>query len=473
LIKTGGLADVAGSLPLALGKAGADVRVLLPAYPSVMAALASESAVIARVAEVPGAGSTPAAQLLEAESSQGLELILIHCPAYFDRPGNPYVGADGKDWPDNELRFGLFSRIAALLGSSDSPLSWQADIVHGQDWQSALAPVFLKHSDQARAASVMTIHNLAYQGVFEAAAAERIGLPPAAFAIDGAEFYGKLSFLKGGLACADAITTVSPTYAQEICTEALGFGLQGLLSSRSDVLTGILNGVDTAYWNPESDTHIVQRYGAATLEKKRANKRALQAAVGLDMQDDAPLLGVVSRLVEQKGIDLIADILPELESRSVQLVVQGLGDKVLEKRLLAEARKFPRLVCVRIAFDEPLAHMIEAGADIFLMPSRFEPCGMNQMYSQRYGTIPIVRSTGGLADSVTDAVPRTLADASATGFAFDEPTAPALLQAVERALALYRDRNAWQAMQRAAMARDFSWDASAKQYLEVYQRVLG
>jgi starch synthase len=318
----------------------------------------------------------------------------------------------------------------------------------------------------------MTIHNLAYQGIFPAAAALRLGVPPGGFSIDGAEYYGNLSFLKGGLACADAITTVSPTYAREICTDALGFGLQGLLRSRAAVLTGILNGVDTAYWDPAADPLIVQCYDARSLDRKRINKRALQAALGLTMADDTPVLGVVSRLVEQKGIDLVAEILDRVVELPAQVVIQGLGDRVIEERLLALARQYPRQLGVRVAFDEPLAHMIEAGADLFLMPSRFEPCGMNQMYSQRYGTLPIVCRTGGLADSVIDCTAQTLADGTATGFSFAPASAEALLATVRRAVDLYRDPAAWLAVQRGAMAFDVSWDASAVRYREVYERVV-
>jgi starch synthase len=482
LVKTGGLADVSGSLPLALTRLGLDARVLLPAYPSVLRQLsgtAGNAALQKPLATIPAHRELPRAQLLSATGPHGLPLLLVHCPELYDRPGNPYLGPDGRDWPDNDLRFGLFSRVAAVLGTPASPIDWRPDIVHCQDWQCGLAPVYLAYgigpatpSAADRAASVMTIHNLAYQGIFPAAATPRLGVPPAGFSIDGAEYYGNLSFLKGGLACADAITTVSPTYAREICTDALGFGLQGLLRARAAVLTGILNGVDTEYWNPASDALIVQRYDAHSLERKRINKRALQAALGLSMDDGTPVLGVISRLVQQKGIDLIADILDRVVALPAQVVIQGLGDRDIEERLLALARQYPRQLGVRVAFDEPLAHMIEAGADLFLMPSRFEPCGMNQMYSQRYGTLPIVCRTGGLADSVVDCSAQTLADGTATGFSFEPASAEALLASVRRAVDLYGDPAAWRAVQRNAMACDVSWDASAVRYREVYERAL-
>jgi starch synthase len=482
LVKTGCLADVSGSLPLALTRLGLDARVLLPAYPAVLrqlAGTAGNAAMQKPLAAIAAHRELPRAHLLSATGPHGLPLLLVHCPELYDRPGNPYLGPDGRDWPDNDLRFGLFSRVAAMLGTAASPIDWRPDVVHCQDWQSGLAPVYLAYglgpaspppAAADRAASVMTIHNLAYQGIFPAAAALRLGVPPGGFSIGGAEYYGKLSFLKGGLACADAITTVSPTYAREICTDALGFGLQGLLRSRAAVLTGILNGVDTAYWDPSADPLIVQRYDARNLDRKRINKRALQAALGLTMADETPVLGVVSRLVEQKGIDLIADILDRVVEIPAQVVIQGLGDRVIEERLLALARQYPRQLGVRVAFDEPLAHMIEAGADLFLMPSRFEPCGMNQMYSQRYGTLPIVCRTGGLADSVIDCTVQTLADGTATGFSFAPASAQELLATVRRAVDLYRDPAAWLAVQRGAMAFDVSWDASAVRYREVYER---
>jgi len=477
LVKTGGLADVSGSLPLALSRLGIDARVLLPAYPSVLGQLGLDAATQKPLAAIPAHRELPRADLLAATGPHGLPLLLVHCPVLYDRPGNPYLGPDGRDWPDNDLRFGLFSRVAALLGTGASPIDWRPDVIHCQDWQCGLAPVYLAYGlgdgvPAARAASVMTIHNLAYQGIFPPGSALRIGVPPAGFSVAGAEYYGNLSFLKGGLACADAITTVSPTYAREICTDTLGFGLQGLLRARASVLTGILNGVDTEYWNPAADSLIVQRYDADSLERKRINKRALQAVLGLTMDDETPVLGVVGRLVEQKGVDLVADILDQVAQLPAQVVIQGLGDRAIEERLLGLARQYPRRVGVRIAFDEPLAHMIEAGADLFLMPSRFEPCGMNQMYSQRYGTLPIVCRTGGLADSVVDCTVQTLAAATATGFSFAPASAEALLATVHRAVALYRDPAAWLSVQRTAMAVDVSWDASAALYRQVYEKAV-
>ncbi len=482
-VKTGGLADVAGALPHALRELGVDVRMLVPAYPALVGALAVAPEV---VAELPALGALPPSRLLWVPAGAGPDgarcppMLLLDCPALYARPGNPYLGTDGKDWPDNDLRFGLLSRVAALLGSDASPLAssasspWRPDVIHCNDWQSALAPVYLTQQRGAHAASVMTVHNLAYQGLFPMARAEALALEPESVSIDRAEFYGQISFLKGGLACATAITTVSPTYAEEIRSEALGFGLQGLLAMRAAVLHGILNGIDTAYWDPAADPYLARRYDADTADAgKAANKRALQAEFGLPIDETVPVLGTVGRVVAQKGFDLIVEAAEAILATGAQIVLQGTGDAAIEGQLQALAQRYPDRVGVRIAFDERIAHWIEAGSDLFLMPSRFEPCGMNQMYSQRYGTLPIVCRTGGLADSVTDCTPETLADGSATGFVFHPASVSALVGAVERAVALYRNPEAWRAMQRAAMARDFSWTASAERYVAVYRAAAG
>ncbi len=473
--KTGGLGDVAGALPPALLRLGLDVRILLPGYPSVRKA--APSAV--ELAVVPARGEFPAARLLAAQTRQRVPLWILDCPSLYDRPGNPYQDPQGRDWADNDLRFGLLSRVAALLGTAGGlgwradagggMAGWQADVVHAHDWQAGLAPVYLRHAGVPAAASVMTIHNLAYQGLFPAYRLGALQLPPATFAIDGVEFYGQISFLKGGLACADAITTVSPTYAAEICREPLGFGLQGLLSARSSVLHGILNGIDTEAWNPAADALIAERYDAASLDRKAANKAALQQRLGLTVDPAVPVLGLVGRLVEQKGIDLIAAVADQVVGLPAQLVIQGSGDAAIQDRLVELARRHPGSMAVALVFDESLAHGIEAGADMFLMPSRFEPCGMNQMYSQRYGTPPIVCATGGLVDSVVDCSPLTFVDGTATGFRFDHPRAEDLLATIRRALSVYRDPPTWRRLQQNGMAKDFSWDASARRYAALYR----
>jgi starch synthase len=377
------------------------------------------------------------------------------------RDGGPYQTHDGRDWEDNALRFAVLSRAAALLGTPASPLGWRPDVVHSQDWPAALVPGYL-HFEPQRAATVMTIHNLAFQGNFDAALLDRLELPRASFHMDGLEFHGRLSFLKAGIAYADAVTTVSPSYAREIQGEELGCGMDGLLRRRRDALSGILNGIDTAQWDPASDPRIAARYDAHNLEAKAANKTALQARAGLRQDEDLPLLGMVGRFTSQKGADLIAEAGDELAAMPAQLVLLGKGERALEAALRELAARHPGRVAVQVGFDEDLAHAIEAGADVFLMPSRFEPCGLNQMYSQRYGTPPVARATGGLVDTIVDGV---------TGFLFEAATPAALIAAVRRALSAYRDAARWARIQRAGMARDFSWSAAARRYADLYERL--
>jgi starch synthase len=469
-IKTGGLGDVSAALPAALEADGLDVRVLLPAYRPVLAATAGHRRELATFAAT---ARLPAARLLEVPLPSGVPAWLVDCPALYDRDGGPYQDtASGSDWPDNALRFALLARIAALLAGESSPLAWRPQALHCNDWQTALAPAYLHFAGGARAATVMCIHNLAFQGLFPPATATAVELPPAAYSVDGAEFYGRLSFLKAGLVYADAITTVSPTYAQEIQREPLGFGLQGLLAARAGEVHGILNGIDDGVWDPAIDPLIARRYDAAHVEVKPDNKLALQERLQLPADRDTPLFGFVGRLTEQKGADLIAAAAPRITAGRAQLAVLGAGERALEDALQALARAHPREVAVRIGFDERLAHLIEAGADAFLMPSRFEPCGLNQMYSQRYGTPPIAHATGGLSDSIVDCTSATLADGTATGFLFRDPTADALADAAERALAVYRNAAAWHALQRNAMARDFGWGTGARRYAELYRSLV-
>jgi starch synthase len=455
-VKTGGLGDVAGALPGALRAAGIDVRVLVPYYPGLRAAFPQATT----AASLDGFGAhLSSSALLEAVSADGLPLWLLDCPAYYHRPGSPYVGPEGHDWLDNHLRFGLLSRVAAWLGSEENFLDWKPDVIHCNDWQTALAPAYLKLLPGGRARSVVTVHNLAFQGLFAPESLHELGLPTSAWSIGGVEFFGHLSFLKGGLQYADAITTVSPTYAREIQTKAEGMGLDGLLSGRADVLTGILNGIDTDTWNPARDNHLAAPYDARTLAAKSRNRSALQQEMGLALREDLPLLGVVSRLTHQKGLDLIPEIAQELADLPAQLAVLGTGDRALEETFARLARTHPGQFAVRVGFDEGLAHRIEGGADMFLMPSRFEPCGLNQMYSLRYGTPPIVRATGGLADTVEDGV---------NGFSFREPTDEALLAAVQAAAAAWHDKPRWQRIQVDGMSRDFGWAGAAQQYARIY-----
>jgi starch synthase len=349
-------------------------------------------------------------------------------------------------------------------------LNWQPDVVHCNDWQTGLvAPLLSIESNSP--SSVFTIHNLAYQGMFPASTNSMLNLPAQLWHPDGIEFHDMLSFIKGGLSYANRITTVSPTYALEIQTPEFGYGLEGLLSHKHQILSGIINGMDLEQWNPETDASISEPYSVTTLEKKIINKTSLQARSSLPVNKSVPLFGLISRLVEQKGIDLIIDCLDEMVNMPLQFVLLGSGDKSVEQKLLSFARLYPKKVSVTIGYDEALAHQIEAGVDIFLMPSRFEPCGLNQMYSQRYGTIPIVRETGGLADTVEDTLPKSLGKNSATGISFKEASSGALLEAIKRTLLLYNDKKTWKKIQMAAMEKDFSWKNSAEQYLALYEEI--
>jgi len=467
LVKTGGLADVSGALPVALRALGVDARLLLPAYRAVKAAMTAprERGVL------PAAAGLPAARLLEVRTRNAVPTYLLDCPALYDRDGGPYQDESGADWFDNAQRFGLLSRAAATLGCASSPLAWRPQVIHCNDWQTGLVPAYLHSARDARAASLITIHNLAFQGIFDASLLSILGIAPETYSVAGLEFYGSISFLKAALSYADAITTVSPTYAREIQSEPLGFGLQGLLAHRGAALSGILNGIDTDEWDPARDPHIAAHYGPDTLDRKRANKRSLQEYFGLQPLPDVPLLGMVSRFTDQKGIDLVIEAAPRVLRLPAQMILVGTGVPEFEDDVRRIAARFPGQAAAFVGFDEALAHRVEAGADIFLMPSRFEPCGMNQMYSQRYGTPPVVRETGGLADSVVDCTPETLAAGTATGFTFAAASGLALLDAVERAVEAYRDPPTWRALQANGMARDFSWRASAEQYAKIYSRI--
>ena len=447
--KTGGLGDVSAALPAALRAIGVDVRVLLPAYTEALGACpdAKEGAKLRVLGH-------------DARILEGEECLLLDCPALYARPGGPYQDELGADWPDNAVRFGALSRAAALLGSRASPLDWRPEIVHCNDWPTALAPVYL-HGEPGRAGTVLTVHNLAFQGLFDASLLQQLELPAAVFSIEGLEFYGRLSFLKGGLVYADGITTVSPTYAREIQGEELGCGLDGVLRGRREALRGILNGIDIMAWNPATDPRIAERYSWTSVEKKAANKLALQRRMNLSEDPAIPLFGAVCRFTHQKGVDLIAAAADEIVRLPAQICLLGKGERELETALAAAAARHPRSVAVAIGFNEDLAHLIEAGADAFLMPSRFEPCGLNQMYSQRYGTPPVARATGGLADTIMDAE---------TGFLFGRAESAALVEAVQRAAAAWRDTRRWREIQRRGMSRDFSWSGPARQYADLYAR---
>ncbi len=465
LVKTGGLADVAAALPPALARAGADVRVLLPGLPAIADAVLHQRTVC-EIGPVFGAGRVTlrCGQLPFSH----LPVYVIDAPYLYRRGGSPYQDSAGREWPDNLQRFALLGWVAAHLAAAELDPAWTPDVVHAHDWHAASACAYMAAHPATVAASVFTVHNLAFQGLFALADFALLGLPSHFMTATGLEYHGQVSFMKAGLQFAQRITTVSPTYAREITTGEFGFGLDGVIRGRSGELSGILNGVDPAIWNPESDPALATRYSAAEPAGKAACKRALQAEVGLAPQADAPLFGIVSRLTSQKGLDLVLAALPTLLAGGAQLFVQGTGEPGLEAAFREAERAHPGRVATRIGYDEALAHRLVAGCDVILVPSRFEPCGLTQMYGLRYGTLPLVRRVGGLADTVVDA-----SDAArATGFVFDAATPAALAQALERALALYRQPPAWQALMQRGMAQDFSWDIAAAAYLALYADAL-
>jgi starch synthase len=463
--KTGGLGDVAASLPEALGEQGYDVRVLLPGYPGALQEARRGVAFELLQMELGGYQFSLVETVLPGSK---VCHWLLDCPQLFDRPGNPYLDATGQPWADNHLRFALLCRLGVELAMNRAGLQWQPGIVHCNDWQTGLVPALLS-LETAPPASVFTLHNLAYQGLFSYECFAELQLPQQLFSPNGLEFHGQLSFIKGGLLLADCINTVSPSYAVEIQTAELGYGLDGLLRYRSDVLSGILNGIDTGVWNPATDPLLVKNYDLGTLTAKRENKAALQRDYRLHQSPTRPLLGFVGRLVEQKGIDLILAAIPELVSAGAQFIILGSGETRLEQDLAQLAATYPGDVAVLAGYDETLSHQIEAGADIFIMPSRFEPCGLNQMYSLRYGTVPVVHRCGGLADTVVDCGPASLADGSANGFSFDHADVGGLLYAAHRALECYRDDERWQKLQARGMSQDWSWQRSARAYQQLYQ----
>ena len=471
LLKTGGLADVSAALPPALAAEGCDVRLVMPAFPEIVAGTQRRKA----IAVLPAGPAAPAAQLLRGQlKDSGLTVYLVDAPALFQRGGNPYLAADGREWPDNAQRFAVLCWAAACLGFGLDP-AWSPDVVHGHDWHTGLVPAYVRAQAQARRsdgpATVFTIHNLAYQGVFGAAIYTQLGLPPAMFGIDGVEFHGQVSFMKAGLQFTDRITTVSPTYAREILSPEQGWGLDGVLRARSAVLSGILNGVDYAVWSPEADTLLAEPYDHDRLAGKVAAKAHLQQRLGLTPAPDALVFGVVSRLTEQKGLHLVPQVLDELVARGGQLAVLGAGDAGIEQALRAAALRHPGRVAMHVGYDEPLAHSVVAGSDVIMVPSLFEPCGLTQLYGLRYGTLPLVRSVGGLADTVTDCTLENLHDGSATGFVFHEFSAAALLAGVRRAFALRARPAEWAVVQRHAMRQRFDWQVAARTYCALYREL--
>jgi starch synthase len=472
LLKTGGLADVAGALPVAQLRNGVDARVLVPGFPALRAGVLKQEL----VAEMAGAFGADSVRLYRGVlPGSALAVYVIDAPDLYDRPGNPYADASNVPYPDNDRRFALLGWVAAQLAQG-LDTAWRAQVVHAHDWHAALAPAYLKAAEQATgqrmAGSVQTVHNLAYQGNFSPDVFDALRLPRHFFAADGMEFYSAVSFLKAGLFYADKLTTVSPTYAREIQGSEQGCGFDGLLRHRANDLHGILNGVDDTVWNPAIDPLLAKKFDARTVAAKRINKAALQKEAGLAIAPDALLFCIVSRLTEQKGLHLVLDALPRILERGGQIMVLGSGDAAFEARLQAAAAAHPASVAVHIGYDEQLAHRLIGAADIILVPSRFEPCGLTQLYGLKYGTVPLVRNVGGLADTVVDCALENLDDDVATGIVFDAFDSAGIDAAIRRAFALYRRTDDWTQVQQCAMRQKFDWDAVAKEYVVLYQQLI-
>ena len=463
-VKTGGLADVVGALPGALAPLGVGMRVLIPGYPAMMAALPEDAEALA-LPRLPGGR----ARLLSGDTA-GIEVMVLDAPGLFERPGNPYLGPDGRDWADNHLRYGALCRIAARI-ASEGVGGWRPEVVHLHDWQAGLAAAWLKLGRRPAPPSLLTIHNIAFQGLFPAEERIPLGLPESGFRPEGFEYFGQLGFLKAGLVYADRISTVSPTYAREVMRPEFGMGLQGVLASRRAQVRGILNGIDLEVWNPEDDPHIVAHFSAGTPGRKAANRIALARRFGLDAGSTGPLFCVVSRLTPQKGMDLLLEILPRLLARGGSLALLGSGDPDLESAFRKAADDNPGRIGVAIGWDEPLSHLMQAGSDAILVPSRFEPCGLTQLYGLRYGTLPVVARTGGLADTVIDANEAALRAGVATGFQFSPGSAAPLADAIDRACDAFADGKLWSAMVRRAMRHPVGWEASAEAYARIYHEL--
>ena len=467
LVKTGGLADVAGALPAAVAPHGVEMTTLLPGYPAVMRALTRPRALHTWDDLLGEKGRLLGGKI------DGYPLLVLDVPALYQREGGPYVDSSGRDWADNWRRFAAFGRAAADVAAG-AVKSRRFDLVHAHDWQAAMALAYLRFApppDGAQVPSVMTIHNMAFQGYFGADLFAGLRLPPHAYAMDGVEYHGGIGFLKAGLEAASAITTVSPTYAREISTAEFGMGLEGLIQSRGDRVHGIVNGIDTAQWNPQTDPALKARFSAKTLGKRAGNKRALETEFGLE-PGDGPLFVVISRLTWQKGIDVLLECVDHLVGIGGRLALLGSGDKAMENAFHAAAMRHPGKVGVRIGYDEALSHRLQAGGDAILVPSRFEPCGLTQLYGLAYGCVPVVARTGGLADTVIDANLAAVIGGVATGVQFNGVHYAALADAISRAVTLYWHADTWRAMQRAGMKTDFSWSRSGKAYADLYASLI-
>ena len=470
LVKTGGLADVLGALPQALESQGAQVRLLLPGLPAIADAVLHQK----RIADLgPGFGAARITLRLGQMPYSHLPVYVIDAPYLYRREGSPYQSSDGREWPDNLQRFALLGWVGAHRAAGELDPAWAPELLLAHDWHAAMACAYLAAHPPSRVASVYTVHNLAYQGVFAPGDFALLGLPSRYMAASGLEFHHQLCFMKAGLKFARRITTVSPTHAAEIATPEFGFGLDGVIRGRADAVSGILNGIDTAVWDPQHDSALAATYSAAEPAGKARCKADLQRSLGLEANPAAPLFGVVSRLTSQKGLDLVLAALPELLAAGAQLALQGSGDAPLEAAFRAAAAAHPGKIGVRIGYDEAYAHRLIAGSDVILVPSRFEPCGLTQLYGLRYGSLPLVRRVGGLADTVVDATDTAVAAQRATGFIFEAATPAALVGALERAVAIYHRPEAWQALMQVAMAQDFSWRESARRTMDLYRTLIG
>ncbi len=464
LVKTGGLADVAGALPGALKREGVEMRTLVPAYPALKGKLA-DAAIAHEYDDLFGG---PARVL--AGKAADLDLFALDAPHLYERPGNPYLGPDGLDWPDNAQRFAALARVGADIGRG-AIAGFQPHVIHAHDWQAALAPAYLHFQDGPGPGTAITIHNLAFQGHFPISIFGELGLPDRALSIDGVEYFGGVGYLKAGLQLADRITTVSPTYAREIMTSEFGMALDGLLRARAPVVQGIRNGIDDSIWNPATDPDVAQNYTALRIDMRVRNKTALQSRMGLTAGVDRPLFGVVSRLSSQKGLDLLLQALPGLISKGAQLALLGSGELALESGFAAAAAAGKGSVGCVFGYEEKLAHLIQAGADFILVPSRFEPCGLTQLCALRYGALPIVSRVGGLADTVIDANEAATAAGVATGFQFSPPSVGALSYALDRALEMMGDPATMRRLRLNGMRADVSWRAPAQRYAALYRAI--
>lgn len=464
LIKTGGLADVTGSLPKALAPLGIETTSLVPGYPKVMQQL-GQATTLMEFEDLLGEKAT-----LRHGHVEGLDLLVLDAPALYNRPGGPYVDQHGKDHPDNWKRFAVLSLAAAEIAAGALP-GWVPDLVHTHDWQSAMTSVYMRQNG-CMTPVVITIHNIAFQGQYSADLLPWLGLPQEAYSIDQLEYFGDISFLKGGLQTADVITTVSPTYAREILTPRFGMGLNGVLNERVEVLRGIVNGIDLDVWDPATDEFLPQTFDITTLRRKRDNRQPLLDRFGLDPDDKGPIFAAISRITWQKGIDMLADTADEVIHNGGRIIIVGQGDHAIEQSLLETASRYPGRMAVHIGYDEPTAHLVQGGADAIVQPSRFEPCGLTQLYALRYGCVPVVSRTGGLSETIIDANDAAMSARVATGFQFHPVTTNGLRLALRRALHAYEQPKMWARLQNQGMKTKFSWERSGQQYAAVYRSLV-